>query len=110
MTERIRTLGAANLILCFMLSACTKDISDKTITLSTSDISLMPFPQHVQYYPGVIKPNQFSQSQLDNSVHSFYELWKERYIKCSCDKRQFYVWFDEQNDKKQSYLGLYFVV
>ncbi len=61
----------------------------------------MPFPQHVHYYPGVIKPNHVSQNQLDKSVREFYGLWKERYINSNCNKEQLYVWFEKTNGNKQ---------
>jgi len=40
-----------------------------------------PFPQHVGYFNGSIKPNHISQNDLDNSVRNFYTLWKKRFIK-----------------------------
>ena len=39
-----------------------------------------PFPQHVVYSPGSIKPNHRSQSQLDDDVQAFYDYWKSRYL------------------------------
>ena len=39
-----------------------------------------PFPQHVAYSPGGIKPNHRSQSQLDDDVRAFYDYWKSRYL------------------------------
>ncbi len=39
-----------------------------------------PFPQHVEYSPGSIKPNHRSQSQLDDDVRAFYDYWKSRYL------------------------------
>jgi endo-1,4-beta-D-glucanase Y len=60
-----------------------------------------PFPQHVMYYSGTIKPNHVPQKELDNSVRSFYILWKERYINTNCNNGQYYVWF-EKPGKKQS--------
>jgi endo-1,4-beta-D-glucanase Y len=59
-----------------------------------------PFPQHVRYYKGVIKPNDVSQRQLDNSVRSFYILWKERYIHTNCNNGQYYVWFETPGQKQ----------
>ncbi|MDB4903724.1 MAG: hypothetical protein JWQ63_3005 [Mucilaginibacter sp.] len=62
--------------------------------------SLKPFPQHVKYFPGCIKPNHISQTQLDNSVRSFYIQWKKRFIKNVPGKPESYVWF-ENIGKKQ---------
>ncbi|MEO3408393.1 glycosyl hydrolase family 8 [Mucilaginibacter sp. CAU 1740] len=57
--------------------------------------ALRPFPQHVAYTAGTIKPNHLTQKQLDTQVELFYSQWKARYIKPSCDKHQFYVWFEK---------------
>jgi endoglucanase len=51
-----------------------------------------PFPQHAQYYPGVITPNHISPKEMDDSVISFYRQWKSRYIKKSNCSDDFYVW------------------
>lgn len=58
---------------------------------------LKPFPQHVTYTAGVIKPINYTQSQLDNSVKAFYNQWKEIYLKNNCGASQYYVWFDESS-------------
>ena len=39
-----------------------------------------PFPQHVTYSPGSIKPSHRTQSQLDDDVRDFYDYWKSRYL------------------------------
>lgn len=52
-----------------------------------------PFPQHVKYVKGTIIPNNVSQKDLDNSVKSFYILWKERYISTNCNNGQYFVLF-----------------
>ena len=70
-----------------------------TIRLS-AQTPLMPFPQHLKYFSGTIKPNHVSQSQLDNAVSSFYTQWKKRFIKNVPGKPESYVWF-ENVDKKQ---------
>jgi endo-1,4-beta-D-glucanase Y len=60
-----------------------------------AETALRPFPQHVTYTVGTIKPNHLSQKQLDTQVELFYNQWKARYIKPGCDKQQFYVWFEK---------------
>src|SRR5690348_691361 len=55
---------------------------------------LHPFPAHVTYYPGTIKPSNVSQRQMDDSVRSFYNAWKQRYINSGCDLNEYYVWFE----------------
>jgi endo-1,4-beta-D-glucanase Y len=59
-----------------------------------------PFPQHVGYLAGTIKPNNFSQAQLDNTIRSFYTQWKNHYIKNVPGKAESYVWFDEKDNKQ----------
>jgi endo-1,4-beta-D-glucanase Y len=59
-----------------------------------------PFPQHVRYYSGTIIPNLVPQKQLDNTVKSFYILWKERYINTNCNNGQYYVWFEKPGQKQ----------
>jgi endoglucanase len=55
---------------------------------------LKPFPQHTTYTKGTIKPDLVSQTQMDDSVLSFYKLWKERYINDDAGDGQFYVWVE----------------
>ena len=59
-----------------------------------------PFPQHAEYFPGTIKPNHLSQAQLDNSVKTFYNQWKARFIKHVSGTDQDFIWF-ENKDRKQ---------
>ncbi|EHQ27950.1 glycosyl hydrolase family 8 [Mucilaginibacter paludis] len=73
------------------------------LTFSSSLFSQNPkrsFPQHVRYFDGVIKPNHVSQKELDNSVRSFYILWKARYINTNCNNGQYYVWFEKPGQKQ----------
>lgn len=56
---------------------------------------LRPFPKHVAYAAGTIKPNHLTQKQLDAQVQLFYNQWKARYIKSGCDRQQYYVWFEK---------------
>jgi endo-1,4-beta-D-glucanase Y len=41
-----------------------------------------PFPQNLTY-PGCIKPDNVTQSEMDNSVKSYYDYWKKTYIRQS---------------------------
>ncbi|WP_136798230.1 glycosyl hydrolase family 8 [Desulfosediminicola ganghwensis] len=56
-----------------------------------------PFPQHVSYTPGTIKPN-VDQERMDKATEVFYEAWKARYLKDDCGSDQIYVWFDSAFD------------
>ncbi len=40
-----------------------------------------PFPQHVAYAPGSIRPNHRSQAQLDDDVRAAYDHWKDNYLR-----------------------------
>src|SRR5450432_1953442 len=55
---------------------------------------LRPFPQHVNYNPGLIKPGHVSQQQMDDSVSSFYNAWKERYLNDDAGEGQYYIWVE----------------
>lgn len=54
-----------------------------------------PFPQHVKYFAGTIKPGNISQLQMDSSVELFYKTWKERYINDDAGPGQYYIWFEK---------------
>ncbi len=60
--------------------------------LSHAQLVSRPFPQHVKYTKGIIKPSNVSQLQLDDSVHCFYDQWKERYLKNNAGENQYYIW------------------
>ena len=55
-----------------------------------------PFPQHTEYH-GHIKPNQYTQAELDSHVTTFYNAWKELYFKPGCEDNQYHVFFDSGN-------------
>src|SRR5579862_2570195 len=59
-----------------------------------------PFPQHVPYYKGTIKPNHITQQQLDQLTIDFYRQWQKRYVKAACKPGEYYIWF-EGSGKKQ---------
>jgi endo-1,4-beta-D-glucanase Y len=56
---------------------------------------IFPFPQHVKYFTGTIKPGHISQQQMDSSVQSFYSAWKERYINDDAGPGEYYIWFEK---------------
>ena len=39
-----------------------------------------PFPQHVSYTQGSIRPSNFTQAEQDNHVRNFYDYWKNNYL------------------------------
>jgi endo-1,4-beta-D-glucanase Y len=59
-----------------------------------------PFPQHVQYAAGTIKPSHISQTAMDDAVTGFYTQWKTRYIKTIPGKPESYIWFENKGGKQ----------
>jgi endoglucanase len=60
---------------------------------------LHSFPQHVKYATGVILPSHIPQEQADDSVRSFYNNWKERYINDDAGSGQYYIWTEHSAGK-----------
>lgn len=69
--------------------------------LSTAQPVLKPFPQHVNYAPGVIKPDHISQQQMDDSVQSFYKKWRARYVHDDAGAGQYYIWVEGTVDNNE---------
>src|SRR4051812_34682390 len=67
---------------------------------TTAQKSFKPFPQHINYYRGGIKPNNIPQSRLDQLTLSFYDQWREHYIKPGCHPDEYYVWFERSGNKQ----------
>lgn len=55
-----------------------------------------PFPQHTEY-SNHIKPSQYSQDELDQQVKTFYDGWKDKYLKQGCEDDQYHVYFASGN-------------
>ena len=62
------------LFLMAALASCSNPVNSAT-TVNR------PFPQHVTYAPGVILPNNVSQSTMDSTVQSYYNSWTANYVK-----------------------------
>ncbi len=54
-----------------------------------------PFPQHITYTSGTIKPNNYTQKGLDNQVKKYYDKWKIRHLKAGCETGTYYVWYND---------------
>ena len=51
-----------------------------------------PFPVHTVYSANTIKPDNFTQSDLDDHTASFYDAWKAVFLKNDCgDPEQYHV-------------------
>lgn len=51
-----------------------------------------PFPQHVSYTPGVLKPAHVSQATMDAAVTDHYAAWKANYVKTLADSSPVQKW------------------
>jgi len=51
-----------------------------------------PFPNHTDYTSDHIKPNNYTQTQLNDHARSFYDQLKIRYLKNDCgNNTEYYV-------------------
>lgn len=66
-------------ISCFLAGTLTQFYP--TSVFSQASVPSFPFPAHCIYFPGVIKPNNISRAQMEESVMRFYDNWKSLYIK-----------------------------
>ena len=60
------------------------------------------FPCHNIYNKVSILPNCYNQQQLDSHVASFYKEWKAQYIKNDCDPNEYYVWYQDLENKNEN--------
>jgi endo-1,4-beta-D-glucanase Y len=61
-----------------------------------------PFPQHTLYYGKTIIPNHIAQNTMDDSVRSFYNQWKARYLKENNCGPGFYIWSENAGKNHQA--------
>jgi len=52
----------------------------------------LPFPQHVAYTAGTIKP-ALPQTALDSATKSFYDAWKVKYLVNGCVSNHYYIFY-----------------
>lgn len=74
-------------VLVLSMTSCEKETGLPPDTLTCH----VPFPHHTVYTVNHCKPDNYSQSELDNQTGSFYTAWKKRYIKSGCKDGEFYV-------------------
>jgi endo-1,4-beta-D-glucanase Y len=76
-----RPLSRKQLSLVFVLIAgIMVSIAVSRVRTSSTSAIKRPFPQNLNY-PGAIKPNHISQTEINNSIQTYYEYWKNRYVK-----------------------------
>lgn len=64
-------------------------------------ISNYPFPTHNTYYAGVIKPNNVTQTQMDQKIQTLYNEWKQAYLRTVPDAPdQAYVFYNEDGNSE----------
>ncbi|WP_439644904.1 glycosyl hydrolase family 8 [Aneurinibacillus tyrosinisolvens] len=65
-----------------------------------------PFPQHVSYASGIIKPTNVSQSVMDKTVKKAYDQWKAKYLKQPSDHLdQYYISYSPDHHTVSEALG-----
>ena len=65
----------------------------------SKDTPKRPFPQHVPYTEGTIKPNHVTQEEMDATVARLYDEWKERYLKQNpYEQDQYYVYYNHNGE------------
>lgn len=57
-----------------------------------------PFPQHTAYTTGTIKPDRFSQKELDDATKAFYETWKKKYLVQGYGEGRYYIFVNADGD------------
>ncbi len=62
---------------------------------------LRPFPQHIHYNAGVIQPSNVSQQAMDDAVRSYYNKWKQQYVRDNAAPGQYYIWVEGTVDKNE---------
>ena len=55
-----------------------------------------PFPQHVAYTAGSIKPSNHTQAELDQTVRQLYLSWKANFLRAGCGTGRYYVYLGPQ--------------
>jgi endo-1,4-beta-D-glucanase Y len=85
--------------------AYASGLTDSAVAASTYTINpggsgpFRPFPQHVVYIPGSIKPSNVTQAQMDSAVIGIWNSWKSRYLKQSpSGANRYYVMFESNGD------------
>jgi endo-1,4-beta-D-glucanase Y len=69
------------------LFSCTDEVQH----LTPDSIVHNPFPAHTSYSGSHIKPNNYSQSELDSQTNTFYSAWEKKYLKNDCNTGEYYI-------------------
>jgi len=63
------------------------------INIIFAQITNKPFPNHTNYTGKHIKPNLYTQTELDHQTQIFYDEWKQKYLKNDCGNSDEYYIF-----------------
>ena len=72
-------------------------VTTATYTITSSGGPFRPFPQHVTYTAGSIKPNNVTQSAMDSAVQTKWNAWRNAYLKPAGTGR-YYVRFNSNGE------------
>jgi endoglucanase len=73
-------------VLVILVTSCEKEQD-----LSPDNIINIPYPNHTNYIGNHIKPDNYSQSELDNQTSTFYKAWKNVYLKNDCKTSEYFI-------------------
>jgi len=71
-----------------LLFSCQKE---KVATFPYNGVINKPYPNNSNYIGTHIKPNIYNQSELNNQTSSFYNAWKNEYLKNDCNSNEYYI-------------------
>jgi endoglucanase len=69
------------------LNAC-RELPD----LTPDKFQNIPYPNHTNYTGVHLKPDNYSQSELDDHTGTFYTAWKNEYLKNDCKRSEYYIY------------------
>ena len=69
-----------NFLLCLAATLCLEAALCEPVQAQTP---AHPYPQHIVYAPGTIYPTNYTQAQIDADVATFYDYWKQTYVKAA---------------------------
>jgi endoglucanase len=74
-------------IALILATSCSK----KDEVTGEEAVNHMPFPAHTKYTGNHIRPDNYSQSELDYQTGTFYQEWKGRYLRNDCTEGEYYI-------------------
>lgn len=84
------------IIIILVLLSCNKGISFKVVAKESPNKK--PFPQHTKYKGDHIKPNKYTQGELDDHTRYFYNVWVKEYLKNDCKEDEYYIKYQTEKN------------